>query len=122
MYIKFAELPVHDQDRAVEFYTTRLGMTVAQDSDYGSGWRWIELAMDGAQTKILLVKSESDSPPDTPTMAIVADDIDQLYDRLLCAETNIKQPPQTSPWDPAEQSMLFVDSEQNLILITSAPG
>jgi lactoylglutathione lyase len=33
-YVKFAELPVVDQDRAVKFYTEKLGLSLARDSPY----------------------------------------------------------------------------------------
>ncbi|MGH8474237.1 MAG: VOC family protein, partial [Methylococcales bacterium] len=33
-YVKFAELPVEDQDRAVSFYTEKVGLKVVQDAPY----------------------------------------------------------------------------------------
>ena len=60
MYVRFAELPVVDQDRAVKFYTEKLGFRVAQDRPYQEGWRWITLEIPGAQTKILLTRKAED--------------------------------------------------------------
>ncbi len=120
MHVKFADLPVKDQDRAVAFYTDNLGMSVGQDSSYGEdAWRWIELTMEGAQTKILLSKSTASIRPESPTLAFIVDDVESLYQRLVAAGVDIKQKPQTAQWNPSETSALFYDSEDNLILITS---
>ena len=42
--IKFVNIPVQDQERALAFYTDKLGFTVATNQPMGpSGQRWIEL-------------------------------------------------------------------------------
>ena len=42
--IKFVNIPVADQNRALKFYTELLGFTIATDQAMGpSGQRWIEL-------------------------------------------------------------------------------
>jgi catechol 2,3-dioxygenase-like lactoylglutathione lyase family enzyme len=50
-------VPVSDVDRALEFYTGKLGFETRMDVSYGQGRRWIELAAPGATTTIAL------SPP-----------------------------------------------------------
>src|SRR5437660_716727 len=41
--IKFVNIPIKDQERALAFYTERLGFTVATDQPMGpAGQRWIE--------------------------------------------------------------------------------
>ena len=54
MHIQFTELPVTDQDRARDFYVRHLGCTVVADTPMGApdGWRWLELALPGAQTHL----------------------------------------------------------------------
>ena len=119
MYVKFAELPVHDQDRAVYFYTTYMDMSVAKDSSYGSDWRWVELALDGGQTNLLLSRSSTSVRPESPTIAFVVDDVEALYQTLLTANVEIKESPSKAQWNPSEVSLLFFDSEDNLIIATS---
>ncbi len=119
MHVKFAELPVRDQDRALEFYKTNMGMSVGQDSSYGEDWRWIELTMPGAQTHLLMSQSTTDARPKSPTLALIVDDVEKLHGQLVVAGVEIKQKPETSKWNPSESSVLFYDSEDNLILITS---
>ncbi len=71
MHVKFAELPVKDQNRAVAFYTTNLGMSVGQDAAYGGDWRWIELTMQGAQTNLIMSQSTTTSRPGSPTLVFI---------------------------------------------------
>ena len=52
--IKFVSVPVRDQDRALEFYTKKLGMRVITDSPYDDTQRWIELGIPRADTKLVL--------------------------------------------------------------------
>ena len=66
-YVKFAELPVEDQDRAVNFYTEKVGLKVVQDAPYQDGWRWIELEIPGAETRLVLTKRKDTDAPSTPT-------------------------------------------------------
>jgi predicted enzyme related to lactoylglutathione lyase len=47
-------VPVSDQQRALEFYTSKLGFETRMDVGYGDGQRWIEVAVPGATTTIAL--------------------------------------------------------------------
>jgi len=51
--IKFVNIPVADQTRALEFYTKKLGFTVFTDQAMGDE-RWIELKVANAETKLVL--------------------------------------------------------------------
>jgi len=51
--IKFVGIPVRDQDRALEFYTERLGFTVLIDQPFNDKQRWIELRIPGAETGVV---------------------------------------------------------------------
>jgi catechol 2,3-dioxygenase-like lactoylglutathione lyase family enzyme len=48
-------VPVSDQDRALEFYTEKLGFEKRMDTGYGDGNRWVEVAPPGAETTVALV-------------------------------------------------------------------
>lgn len=49
-------VPVSDQDRAIEFYTEKLGFEKRTDMPFGDGNRWVEVAPPGAATTIALVQ------------------------------------------------------------------
>ena len=60
-------IPVSDQDRALEFYSGRLGFTVQSDTPLpGAGERWIMLT-SGAGASIALVKASADAPSGVET-------------------------------------------------------
>ena len=48
-HLKFMSIPVADQDRALKFYTEKLGFKVATDQEMGPGRRWIELRLGKAR-------------------------------------------------------------------------
>jgi len=56
-------LPVSDQDRALAFYRDSLGFEVRTDTEFGEGFRWVEVAPYGAYTVIALVTPSSDEDP-----------------------------------------------------------
>ncbi len=55
--VKFVGIAVSDQDRALEFWTQKVGCQVATDQPMGDGQRWIELRIPGAQTGLALASS-----------------------------------------------------------------
>jgi predicted enzyme related to lactoylglutathione lyase len=56
--IKFASVPVRDQDKALEFYTKKLGFKVFTDAPFDGNQRWIELAIPRAETKLVLFTAQ----------------------------------------------------------------
>ncbi|MBI4321688.1 MAG: VOC family protein [Chloroflexi bacterium] len=53
---------VTDQDKALEFYTEKLGFEKRMDVPMGPSQRWIEVAPPGAHTRILLYKASPEMP------------------------------------------------------------
>jgi lactoylglutathione lyase len=60
-------VPVSDQDRALEFYTGTLGLSLRMDVPMGGGSRWIEVAADGAPTSIALIPVKESAPAGVET-------------------------------------------------------
>ena len=56
-------LAVTDQDRALAFYRDKLGFEVRTDTEFGEGFRWIEVAPAGAYTVIALVPPMREEDP-----------------------------------------------------------
>src|ERR1043166_9271769 len=54
--IKFASIPVADQDRALAFYTDKLGFRLQTDQPFDSKQRWIEIGIPGAETRVVLFR------------------------------------------------------------------
>jgi catechol 2,3-dioxygenase-like lactoylglutathione lyase family enzyme len=49
-HIKFVSVPVRDQNRALDFYTEKLGFTIITDQPFDEKQRWIELRIPKAET------------------------------------------------------------------------
>ena len=52
--LRTVSVPVTDQDRALAFYTGKLGFETRVDATFGEGQRWIEVAPAGSPTTIAL--------------------------------------------------------------------
>ena len=70
-------VPVSDQDRAIEFYTQKLGFEIRGDTAYGDGDRWVEVAPAGATTTIALVRPQQGQSVGVPAnIGLTAEDVD----------------------------------------------
>jgi lactoylglutathione lyase len=77
-------VPVHDQDRALEFYAGILGMSTSLDVDLGGGRRWIEVTPAGGGTTIALVPAKPDAPAGVETgIRLGTTDSDALHSHLI---------------------------------------
>src|SRR5256885_6833463 len=56
--IKFAGIPVRNQDVSLKFYTEALGLKVVTDQPFTDKQRWIELLIPGAETGVALYTPE----------------------------------------------------------------
>lgn len=117
--IKFVNIPVSDQARALEFYTAKLGFTIATDQAMGpGGQRWIELKIPGAETRVSLF-----TPPGHESrvgtfvpLSLWADDVEGTYEALRARGVTFVAPPKQEAWGT---SVIFVDSEGNQLHIGS---
>lgn len=120
MHVQFAELPVHDQDRAKSFYVEKLRLSVAADVPMGEGgWRWIELKADGAQTAIHFTRRADDAASGEPTMVLIDDDVTATVGALRKNSVEIISEPGPAPYDPSLTVAAFRDSEGNYMILSS---
>jgi catechol 2,3-dioxygenase-like lactoylglutathione lyase family enzyme len=76
-------VPVGDQDRAIAFYTDRLGFSLVADVPFGKGERWVEVAPPGGGTAIALVPPQGEYQPGRMTgIALVSADPRADHDEL----------------------------------------
>lgn len=119
MHIQFAELPVFDQDRAVQFYRDALGCSVAADSPIGAdSWRWIELGLPGGQTNLHLVRPGKDGPTDEPVLVLVVDNVSASVAALKGRGVTIITEPHEPAWEPGRTVAEFRDSEGNRMILS----
>lgn len=116
-HIKFAELPVTDQDRAIKFYTDKVGLNIANDAEFQPGWRWVEMEIPGAETRILLSQRPDENERPSPSLILVTDDVQKGYEKLKGNGVTFTQEPSEAPWNPGGKFALFRDSENNTIML-----
>lgn len=56
--IEQVSIPVKNQDKALQFYTEKLGFIVVVDACFGEAQRWIELKIPEGETKVVLYTSK----------------------------------------------------------------
>ncbi|MEV4566314.1 VOC family protein [Nonomuraea sp. NPDC049419] len=103
-------LYVRDQQKAVDFWSRKVGFTVTRDMAYGEN-RWIEVQPPSGGTRLALLKADPQWP-ETPAgpgyVLFEADDIEAEYERLNAAGVPFTRPPKQEHWG---WSATFVDDE-----------
>jgi predicted enzyme related to lactoylglutathione lyase len=114
--VKFVGIPVRDQDKALEFWTKKVGLQISTDQPMGGAQRWIELKVPGAQTGIVLF-----TPPGHESrigtfqnMSFDVDDVEKTYRELSERGVEFTQPPKKEQWGA---SAIFKDPDGNTFVI-----
>jgi predicted enzyme related to lactoylglutathione lyase len=116
--IKFLGIPVRDQDRALRFYTEKLGFRILTDQEFSEKQRWIELSIPGAETGIVLFTPEGheDRIGTFVHTSWETDNVEKAYGELSARGVEFTSPPQKQPWG---NFAIFKDSEDNKIVLSS---
>lgn len=116
--VKFVSIPVTDQDRALAFYTQKLGFRVLTDQPFDGKQRWIELSITGAETAVVLFTPEGqESHIGTFSHAtFYCDDAQKTYEALSARGVEFSGPPQKQPWGTF---LKFQDPDGNQFVISS---
>ena len=116
--IKFLGIPVKDQDRALRFYTEKLGFRILTDQQFSEKQRWIELSIPGAETGLALFTPEGheDRIGTFMNTSWEVDNVENTYEELAARGVEFAGPPQKQPWGT---SAILKDSEGNRIVLSS---
>jgi predicted enzyme related to lactoylglutathione lyase len=116
--IKFVSVPVHDQDRALRFYTESLGFTIATDQPFGETQRWIELKIPKAETRLVLFTPDGheDRIGGFQPISFLTSDVQKTYEQLTARGVEFVAPPTIQPWG---SYATFKDSEGNQFVLSS---
>ena len=116
--IKFASVPTRDQDRALAFWTEKVGLLVATDQPFNEKQRWIELRIGSSETRVVLFNfGEQGTQPGTPfNGALACDNVEQTYQELVAKGVEFVTPPQKQPWG---MFAMFKDLEGNQFMLSS---
>lgn len=116
--IKFASVPVRNQDRALEFYTTKLGFKVITDAPFNETQRWIELGMPRADTKLVLFTADGQETMIGGFMNIsfMTDDVEATTNEMKAKGVEFVQDPQEYDWGTAA---IFKDVDGNVFALST---
>jgi predicted enzyme related to lactoylglutathione lyase len=115
--MKFASIPVTDQQRALEFYTRKLGFHVTTDQAMGPGQRWIELGLNGGSGVALFTPPEHQDRIGTFSgISFVCDDVEKTHRELAERGVEFMQPPKKESWGT---SAIFKDVDGNAFVLSS---
>ena len=118
MYIAVVSLEVDDVDRAIAFYTEKLGWDKTADVPMGPDMRWVTLAPIGEKTAFTLQKREKPLDPEDRFAGVVLEvaDVHAAYELLAKEGVRFAEPPRNEPWGGWAS---FEDSEGNVIGVHS---
>jgi predicted enzyme related to lactoylglutathione lyase len=115
--VKFASIPVTDQDRAIEFYTSKLGLRVVTDQPFDGKQRWVELGIPGAETRVVLFRMDKGVQPGTfMNITFWADDVEATARELKASGVEFTTDPQKAPWGTFA---IFNDLDGNAFVLSS---
>ena len=119
MRVRFASIPVSDQDRALEFYTEKLGFEVVTDQPFGDGQRWIELQPPGSDTLIVLFTppGRQDQIGTFQNVAFTSDDVEKEYRELRDRGVEFVEPAKKADWGGIQA--IFKDPDGNTFVLAS---
>jgi catechol 2,3-dioxygenase-like lactoylglutathione lyase family enzyme len=115
--IKFASVPTRNQEKALKFFTEKLGFQILTDQPFGNQ-RWIELGIPAADTNVVLFTSPGHEQMIGQFQPIVfwSDDVRSTYKEMTAKGVEFLHPPKTEHWGT---SAIFKDEDGNQFLISS---
>jgi catechol 2,3-dioxygenase-like lactoylglutathione lyase family enzyme len=116
--LKFVTIPTSDQDRALAFWTDKIGFRVATDQPMGGGQRWIELSIPGAETGVVLFTPEGQEDRIGAFFngSFACDDVDYSYRQMSAKGVEFEGPPEKQPWGAFAK---FKDPDGNVFVLSS---
>jgi catechol 2,3-dioxygenase-like lactoylglutathione lyase family enzyme len=117
--MKFVGVPVSDQQRALEFYTEKLGFRVITDQPFNDQQRWIELGIGRSGTGIVLFTppGQEDRIGSFTSISFVADDVRATWREMAAKGVVFIQEPKEADWGTAA---IFADPDGNQFVLGSA--
>lgn len=116
--VKFVSIPTQDQDRALNFYTEKLGFRLVTDQPFGPDQRWIELAIGHSDTRFVLFTppGEEGKVGQRFNGALACDDVEATHRQLVVRDVTFEAPPTRQPWG---LFAVMLDSEGNRFVLSS---
>jgi predicted enzyme related to lactoylglutathione lyase len=117
--VKFVSIPTRDQDRALKFYTEKLGFEVATDQQFDDTQRWIELRIANSATRVVLFTPQGHDNRIGSFFngSFACDDVEATYRQLNARGVEFTSPPTKQPWG---EYAMFKDPDGNQFVLSSS--
>ncbi len=116
--IKLVSVPTNDQDRALAFWTEKMGFVVHTDQPFDGTQRWIELRIKSGDTHLVLFTTD-DSKAQIGKFSAVSfycDNVEKTYEELAAKGVEFAGPPKKADWGTAA---IFKDPDGNSYVLSS---
>jgi len=117
--VRTVAVPVTDQQRALDFYTARLGFAVTMDAAFGGG-RWLEVAPEAATTTLALVLPAEGGPTGVDT-GIRLTTGDATADHAALRAAGVDVDPEVLRYPGIPPMFGFRDPDGNRLYVVQAP-
>jgi len=115
--VKFVSIPVSDQDRALAFYTGVLGFRLLTDQPFNDKQRWLELGIQGCDTRVVLFQfGDKLQPGGQLNITLWADDVESTAQEMKAKGVEFVMEPKRMPYGTTS---IFKDVEGNSIVLSS---
>jgi catechol 2,3-dioxygenase-like lactoylglutathione lyase family enzyme len=109
-------IPVSDQDKALEFYTEKLGFEVRADVPFGDGDRWLEVAPPGSAAAIAIMPPYPGKTPQNEQTCVVFTTNDLDADHATLKDRGVEVEDPMGGEGPVPRMFFFRDLDGNKLL------
>jgi predicted enzyme related to lactoylglutathione lyase len=116
--VKLVGVCVRDQQKALDFYTQKLGFTLVADIPMGDSLRWIEVSPPGAETHLALFTPQGleDRIGSFANIVFTCEDVQATFEALRERGVIFKQDLKVESWGT---SAMFIDQDGNQFVLSS---
>src|SRR5262245_4204112 len=115
-HVKFVSIATRDQDKALAFYTEKLGFKLVTDQPFGDKQRWIEMRIGGSDTRFVLFTMDNSKIGGDFNGALACDDVEKTYEELRAKGVEFTGPPRKQHWG---MFAIFKDLDGNQFVLSS---
>ena len=117
-HVKFVGIPTTDQQRALRFYTEKLGFAVSTDQPFNEKQRWIEMRIANSTTRVVLFTPDGHENRIGTHFngSFACDNVQATYRQLKERGVEFVAEPQKQPWG---EFAIFEDPDGNQFVLSS---
>lgn len=113
-------VPVSDQDKAIAFYTDKLGFSLTADVPYGEGDRWVEVTPPKGGAAIALTRGMGEFQTGRETgIALTTSDANAAHAELKDKGVQVEEPMGGDGTVPV--LFMFKDGDGNGLMVVEQP-